>query len=501
MNYFLLFIIGLATYVGLFYYRYFTRQSPLPGPIPLPIIGNVLQYTGDAGKFVEALRLIYGDIFEFYLGTRRVVCVCRSEMAGKLLNSPLRVHSNDGLDEYGMSNKGILLNSDYDNWSTHRRFLQKTIATPQSSKETVEFTQTLFQEMEKLWKRVDSNDGDVKEIDFTGWLSRFTFENTLFLMTKLRAHALTNYYNAINPQNKVVEPEGTIPKSHSYIEIFKTAFEGAHFFLLTPKLLRNSPGMRETRNRLLSNKTGASTNLLKIIEERRTQIEKSNEKIDSNDLLTKFLTANEKISDDDIRATIMDLLLGGTLTTASTLSAIVYYLGHNPKVQKRMVQELDDVLGSDRDSNITIDQVNKLEYTDAIFKEASRLFPTIPVNVRTNAEPNEIAGYKFPAKTQFLIDVERIHRSPDYWTDPDTFNPDRWLNKSDTKMYSSYYQFGGGARECPGKKMALAEVKTLIALLYRNYDIELVDKVSPLNYKYDFIKIVQGLEIKIKPRN
>lgn len=68
-------------------------------------------------------------------------------------------------------------------------------------------------------------------------------------------------------------------------------------------------------------------------------------------------------------------------------------------------------------------------------------------------------------------------------------------------MYSSYYQFGGGARECPGKKMALAEVKTLIALLYRNYDIELVDKVSPLNYKYDFIKIVQGLEIKIKPRN
>lgn len=374
MNYFLLFIIGLVTYIGIFYYRYFTRQSPLPGPIPLPIIGNVLQYTGDAGKFVEGLRLIYGDIFEFYLGTRRVVCVCRSEMAGKLFNSPLRVHSNDGLDEYGMSNKGILLNSDHDNWSIHRRFLQKTIATPQSSKETVEFTQTLFQEMERLWDRLDSNDGDVKEIDFTGWLSRFIFENTLFLTTKLRAHALINYYNAINPQNKVVEPEGTIPKSHSYIENFKTAFEGAHFFMLTPKLLRNSPGMRETRNRLLSNKTLMSTILLEIIKGRRAQIENSNEKIDNNDLLTKFLTDNtdnnkEKISDDDIRAAIMDLLLGGTLTTSSTFSAIVYYLGHNPKVQKRMVQELDDVLGSDRDSNITIDQVNKLEYTDAVFKE------------------------------------------------------------------------------------------------------------------------------------
>lgn len=100
-----------------------------------------------------------------------------------------------------------------------------------------------------------------------------------------------------------------------------------------------------------------------------------------------------------------------------------------------------------------------------------------------------------------MIDIEAIHRSPAYWTDPDTFNPDRWINNSDSKQFNSYYQFGGGVRVCPGRKIALAEVKTIIALLYRNYDIELVDKVSPLNYKYDFIKIVQELQIKIKPRN
>jgi hypothetical protein len=382
MNYLLLFIIGIITYIAIFYYRYFTRQSPLPGPIPLPIIGNVLQYTGDAGKFVEALRLIYGDIFEFYLGTKRVVCLCRSEMVGKLLSSPLRTHLNDGLEEYGVGSKGVLLNSNYDTWSYHRRFLDKTISSPQCAKETVESTQVLFREMEMLWKRLDNND-DVKEIDLTGWLTRFTFENTLFLLTSLRTHVITNYYNSINPQNKVVEPEGTISDSNSYIEGLKTAFEGAHFFLLTPKLLRNAPGISGTKNRLLNNKTWMSNNLLKIIKERRAQVENSNEKIDSHDLLTHFLTANtdkdiskisnnkytEKLSDDDIKATIMDLLLGGTLTTAGNLSAIVYYLGHNPEVQKRMVQELDDVLGSDRDSNITIEQINKLEYTDAVFKE------------------------------------------------------------------------------------------------------------------------------------
>ncbi|GES73896.1 cytochrome P450 [Rhizophagus clarus] len=508
MNYFLLSIIGLVTYIAIFYYRYFTRQNPLPGQFLYQLL--VMYY-----NILEMLENLWKDYDQFMAICLKFIWVPRGY--------------------------------NYDSWSYHRRILQKTISSPQFTKETVESTQALFREMEGLWKLIDNIDGDVKKIDFAGWLSQFTFENTLFSLTTLRAHNLINYYNAINPQNKVVVPEGTIPNSHSFIESSKMIFEGAHFFLLTPKILRNSPGISETRDHLLKNKAWTSNNLLKLISERRTQVENSNEKIDSNGLLTRFLTINtdkdinrniaddkhtEKISDDDIKATIADLLLGGTFTTASMLSAIVYYLGHNPKEQKRMVQELDDVLGSDRDSNITLDQVNKLEYTDTVFKEATRLFPNIPVNIRANAEPSEIAGYRFLANTQFMIDIEAIHRSPDYWNDPDTFNPDRWTNNPDPKQFNNYYQFGGGVRSvpkgllllavsskkdpfncstgtlaitgvrvCPGKKMALAEVKTIVALLYRNYDIELVDKVSPLNYKYDVIKIVQELEIKIKPRN
>ena len=109
-------------------------------------------------------------------------------------------------------------------------------------------------------------------------------------------------------------------------------------------------------------------------------------------------------------------------------------------------------------------------------------------------EPSEIAGYTLPANTQFLIDVEGIHQSSDCWSDPHTFDPNRWLGASsdvnDVKQYNnSYFQFGSGVRICAGKKLALAEVKTLLALLYKNYDIELVDKVSPLKYEYSLIKI------------
>src|SRR2546423_9951108 len=101
-NLLFLFVTGLVTYVAVFYYRYFTRPSPLSGPIPLPIVGNVLQYPGDAGRWLGQLRQIYGDIFEIYVGTTRTVCLCRADLIEKLTSSSstsnfhLRTPPNDG---------------------------------------------------------------------------------------------------------------------------------------------------------------------------------------------------------------------------------------------------------------------------------------------------------------------------------------------------------------------------------------------------------------------
>src|SRR5256885_5665350 len=129
MSLLLIFVTGLVTYVTVFYYRYFTRPSPLSGPIPLPIVGNVLQYPGDLGKWLGQLRQTYGDIFEIYVGTTRTICLCRADLIGKLTSSSstssfhLRTPPNDGLDDLGVINKGIFFNRNYDDWSYHRRFL------------------------------------------------------------------------------------------------------------------------------------------------------------------------------------------------------------------------------------------------------------------------------------------------------------------------------------------------------------------------------------------
>ncbi|CAI2166180.1 14056_t:CDS:2 [Funneliformis geosporum] len=517
INLILLPIIGLLTYIAIFYFRYFNRTNPLPGPIPLPFIGNVLQYPGDAGKWANQLQLIYGDIFEIYLGTTRTICLCRANLVENLMKSQcyLRTPPNDGLDEFGVSNKGIIFNRNYDDWSYHRRFLQKTIMTPKVAKETVESTQVLFQEMEGFWKRL----GDDKEIDFAGWISRLSFENMVLLTTTLRINSITNYYNEVNPQDQIVEPEGTLSNSSTYINCAKSFFDGATFNLLTPKILRHSPGIKGTTKYLLSQKNWLTTNLLGIIKARRAQIENSTEKIDTHDILTQFLTINTdkdvtqsiaddkhpgRMSDDDVRANMTEILGGGSVTTPSTICFVVHYLAQYPEVQKRMVQELDNVLGSDRDSQFTLDQLNKLEYTEAVLKEVSRVFPSVPVNFRAISQPDEIAGHKFPANTQILIHMEGIHHHPSDWQDPDVFNPDRWLNISSgstKRNKNSFLQFGGGARVCPGRSLSLAEIKSVLALLYRKYDVELVDKAAPLKYHYSFNRQCDELKIKIKPRS
>ncbi|GET03257.1 cytochrome P450 [Rhizophagus clarus] len=67
-------------------------------------------------------------------------------------------------------------------------------------------------------------------------------------------------------------------------------------------------------------------------------------------------------------------------------------------------------------------------------------------------------------------------------------------------MKNTFPIFGGGIRICPGRKLAIIELKCLLILIYRKYDIELVDMNAPLNYSSDFINVCKELIVKVKPR-
>ena len=194
--------------------------------------------------------------------------------------------------------------------------------------------------------------------------------------------------------------------------------------------------------------------------------------------------------------------------TANLFCFIVYYLGHYSKVKQRLRQELDEVLGNDFTKPITHKDLDELEYCDAVIKEAYRLMPIAYAIGRVNVEKDTVGGFNWPEETPFQILYCVMMKRKDYWTDPEKFDPYRFYKIEESDKYllekqhakTAYSLFGGGIRICPGRKLAIVELKCLLSSIYRKYDIEMADKNAPLNYNSGILTVCNDLIVKVKPR-
>ncbi|CAG8765841.1 14912_t:CDS:2, partial [Racocetra persica] len=134
-----------------------------------------------------------------------------------------------------------------------------------------------------------------------------------------------------------------------------------------------------------------------------------------------------------------------------------------------MLSEIDYNLPKSSDKfYISYDVLQKLRYCEAIIKETYRMMPIIPFTFRTTTEEIEIAGYKWPSGTSFILNFLAVH---------EVFNPDRFYcgDQGDKRLgdKSAFTMFGGGKRICPGRKFSVVELLVLMALVYKNYNVEL----------------------------
>lgn len=114
-----------------------------------------------------------------------------------------------------------------------------------------------------------------------------------------------------------------------------------------------------------------------------------------------------------------------------------------------------------------------------------RVRPATATISRFSENPDQIDNYKIPASTQLVINVIGLHMNPKYWTEPDKFNPSRFLSsnnsyneniKNNNFDKNSFMNFGGGLRMCPGKQLAFIQLKMLVVLLYSRYKFDIITK-------------------------
>jgi cytochrome P450 len=190
------------------------------------------------------------------------------------------------------------------------------------------------------------------------------------------------------------------------------------------------------------------------------------------DILSMLVAARDEagqpMTEQELRDELMTLLLAGHETTATALAWAVYHVLRHPDVLVRLRRELDEVIG---DEALTDAHLPKLRYLDAVVKETLRLTPVIPMVGRKLRTPMRICGYDMPAGTVLVPSSYLTHRRPDVWSDPERFDPTRFVDaKADPY---AFYPFGGGTRRCIGAAFAMFEAKIVLAEVLRLCELEL----------------------------
>ncbi|RIB24638.1 cytochrome P450 [Gigaspora rosea] len=497
-------------YVGNFYYNYFTRVNKLPGPFPLPIIGSLWNKQDGYDKWIHKLQQQYGDIFEVWLSNKRKIYLCRAEYFDKLLSSStktkwsIRTGANEGISELGMTQRGILANVNFDSWKFNRHFFTQTMLTPSFNIKAIDATNEMWKEMEKYWNAL----GDDYQIDLFEWMQRFTIDMIIEITTGKRAYTLPVYFNKFTTKKLVDIPSTILDDSEYFIHNLQKFIKVFTTFAIYPYYIRHyMPILRNITKAGIESRDNIHRKIMEIIKNRRKEIEEND--VVYNDMLSLLIMANTErdkssrpdlrpMTDDEILGNIRDAFIGGSETLTNALSVLIYYICKHPSVLKKLRQELDSVFGEDYDRPFTSDDLAELKYCEAVVNETGRMHHIAHSASRINAEPDELLGYQWPARSEFIMFYEGGNKNPLYWKDPEVFNPDRFLT-DDKIVKRNFIYFGGGIRQCPGKKLAMIEMKGIIAMLFRKYDVTLMN--DELHYKsMIFNSIIEGLFIKITPR-
>ncbi|CAG2161675.1 unnamed protein product [Oppiella nova] len=159
------------------------------------------------------------------------------------------------------------------------------------------------------------------------------------------------------------------------------------------------------------------------------------------------------------------------LCCPNLLSHLCYLLAINPDSQQKL---LDEVLAkSDSKGDIDYETIIRLPYLDACISETLRLYNPAPQTSRVAAKDYQLGDTGITVKKgiHIMIPIHAIHHNPDYYPDPHSFKPERFLPENRDKLVPyTYLPFGAGPRNCVGMRFALMEAKTVMARVITKYE-------------------------------
>lgn len=235
------------------------------------------------------------------------------------------------------------------------------------------------------------------------------------------------------------------------------------------------------------------------------------------DFLSRFALAQKAnpdfMTDFQVLAILSSLVNAGSDTTASSLSAVFYFLLRNPQCYARLMGELDTAAQNEgifcaqgEYRVVAYNAALKLPYLDAVIQESFRLFPAVGLLLERHVPPGgaNICGEYIPGGTIVGCNAWVLHRREEvFGSDVDTFRPERWLDASPAQlktMKGTMFHFGAGPRTCIGKNISLLEIYKLVPSFLLAYEIRFEDASKAWTTENCWFVRQLGFNCCFKPR-
>ena len=187
--------------------------------------------------------------------------------------------------------------------------------------------------------------------------------------------------------------------------------------------------------------------------------------------------------------------LAGHETSASALAWSLYLLAENQEVQTRLAEEV-------RTHDLDIAGLSKMTLLRGVFREALRLYLTVPLMVRETTCPEAFRDLTLPKGSQVVLSPWHLHRHERLWDDPDAFDPERYNTENGKScLRDAFIPFSAGARVCPGAGFAMIEGPLLIAAILRKYRVSMTELGRPVPEAHLTVRAKHGIWLNFQSRD
>lgn len=477
--------------------------SEVPGPKPLPILGNtwrllpvIGQYQiSDIAKISFLLHEMYGRIVKLggLIGRPDLLFVYDADEIEK-------VYRHEGPTPYRPSMPCLVkykseIRADFfgslpgvvgvhgEPWREFRSKVQKPVLQPQTIKMYIKPIEDITEDFISRMKSL-RNDKNEMPADFDNEIHKWSLECIGQVALDVRLGCLSPNLSTSSEPQKIIDAAKYALRNIALLEL-KFPFWRYLPSTLWKNYVRNMDYFVEV--------------CMKYINQAMERL-KTKSSLEDRDLsLIERILRTE--SDPKIACIFaLDLILVGIDTISMAVCSILYQLATRPEEQEKIYQELVRIFPDPNTDKLCAKSLEQMHYSRAFVKEVLRLYSTVIGNGRTLQQDTVICGYHIPKGIQLVFPTLVTGRMPQYVSKPNEFLPERWLKQISDGGLDVLHPFaslpyGHGPRMCLGRRFADLEMHVLIAKLLRRYKLEFDHQ--PLDYKVTFMYAPDG-ELRFK---